>query len=794
MAGPKNAANSSGPTRVDFAAETPVESGKGLIMTRRFVTGILLSATVLAAFGFGIEAPAAVTNIEAFARLYGYVRYFYPGDEAAALDWERFAIYGVKRAGRARNREELGAVLEELFLPIAPALRITAAGESAAFAPAEIKPPGADEMKTVGWQHSGYGVGASGDVYQSARLNRRTSLPSPEPFGTVAQCLDAAPFRGGEIRLRAAVKAVSGGGQLWLRVDRKDGRPGFFDNMGDRPVRSDRWQHYEISGPVAADATQVCFGCLISGAGQVLADDFRLSSRKAGSGTWQDAPVGNAGFEESAAGRPPVRWSAPPMRMYSFLVAAPDAAEGAKALLIKGTANEVSGPLPFFPARPKVGDFIAKDIGSGLSCLMPIALYGSDTQTYPPAPTAKRNALLSALDRDVARTAAHLTGDDVYVRLADIVIAWNVFRHFYPYFDVVQADWPAALAEALKAALADKTRTDFLRTLKWFTAKLKDGHVWVGLQGDSSESATLPLDWGWIEGGLVVTKVLDPALAGIRVGDIVRTVDGVPSGDAMAREETDISAATPGWLRYRALAALRTGAPDKAVRLEIQDDEEVRPLQLKASLSIQEHRLRLRSGAVKSKPLGGGVQYLNLDLISWEEITALLPELQKASAIICDLRGYPNGNHLLIGHLLKKADTARWMGIPQIIRPDYEQVEYRRIGWFLAPRAPALSAKIVFLCDGSAISYAESFLGYIEGYKLATIVGQPSAGTNGNVNTLSLPGGYTVSWTGMRVEKIDGSRHHGVGIVPDVLVERTVRGVRAGRDEFLDKALEIARR
>jgi hypothetical protein len=57
-------------------------------------------------------------------------------------------------------------------------------------------------------------------------------------------------------------------------------------------------------------------------------------------------------------------------------------------------------------------------------------------------------------------------------------------------------------------------------------------------------------------------------------------------------------------------------------------------------------------------------------------------------------------------------------------------------------------------------------MGIVEYFKLAAIVGEPTAGTNGNVNPFRLPGGYTVSWTGMKVLKHDGSQHHGIGILP----------------------------
>jgi C-terminal processing protease CtpA/Prc len=80
-------------------------------------------------------------------------------------------------------------------------------------------------------------------------------------------------------------------------------------------------------------------------------------------------------------------------------------------------------------------------------------------------------------------------------------------------------------------------------------------------------------------------------------------------------------------------------------------------------------------------------------------------------------------------------------------------------------------------------------MGIVEYYKLGEIVGEATAGTNGNVNPFELPGGYTVSWTGMKVLKHDGSRHHAVGILPTIPASRTQAGVAAGRDEILDRGI-----
>ena len=62
--------------------------------------------------------------------------------------------------------------------------------------------------------------------------------------GNLMQDFDATAYRGKRVRFRAAVRS-EGFGQLWLRVDRRDGDMGFFDNMSDRPIRDKEWKYYE---------------------------------------------------------------------------------------------------------------------------------------------------------------------------------------------------------------------------------------------------------------------------------------------------------------------------------------------------------------------------------------------------------------------------------------------------------------------------------------------------------------------------------------------------------------------
>ena len=97
----------------------------------------------------------------------------------------------------------------------------------------------------------------------------------PNLFGNIMQRIDAAPYRGKKIRLRAAVRA-QGRAQLWMRVDEISGMTGFFDNMQDRPITSGEWQEYTIEGDIESDAAVLNFGMMLIGAGKAWLDDVKL--------------------------------------------------------------------------------------------------------------------------------------------------------------------------------------------------------------------------------------------------------------------------------------------------------------------------------------------------------------------------------------------------------------------------------------------------------------------------------------------------------------------------------------
>lgn len=731
-------------------------------------------------------------NFTALTKLYGYVRYFYPGDEAAKTDWDKFIIYGMRRVESAANNEELVTILNELFTPIAPAVEIKSATEPFVY---NVKRYYADDVifpKVTAWQHLGVYLNDN-YIYKSARLNRK-SPDAQSSFGTITQYLDAKKYAGKKIKIKAAVKteldSQTSSGHLWLRVDKRNREQCFFDNMDDRPIKLNEWREYEISGTVDENAMSIWFGCFLKGAGKLWVDGFRVYV--ANRNSWVEVPLDDPGFEKQETGTQLRNWDFS-KGGFTYTVVDDEHFKGSKSLLIEGDKNKISeGKL--FEKSSQIGDYFSKKIADNIYCAVPLALYTDEKNTYPRPDSAKYGYLLNALKIE---SASDMTADNVFVRLSNIALVWNIFRHFYPYFDVVNADWEKVLPKYLEMAYEDKDEGDFYITLRKLVAELKDGHGRVNWSKDRDYYFP-PIVIDYVENKFVVSKIRIDGLPGVELGDEIVEIDGEAIDQRVDELKSLISGASEQWIiKIIVNTELLRGKENSQIMLKLRKQSgEISEVRMKRDLPYQQlgeagHYPENRPDKIiEIKP---GIMYIDLSRADMDEINGVIENLVKAKGVIFDMRGYPKGNHEVISHLLNCKDTSdKWMRVPQIIYPDGENIAgYQNEGWFMEPKEPHIGGKVIFLTDGNAISYAESYMSFIEFYKLGEILGEPTAGTNGNVNSFSLPGGFHVSWTGMKVVKHDGTQHHGIGILPTIPFHRTLKGVRENRDEFVEEAVEL---
>jgi C-terminal processing protease CtpA/Prc len=641
------------------------------------------------------------------------------------------------------------------------------------------------------------------------------------------------------------------------RPPQSNGQPvlGFYDNMNERPINGRDWADYEIIGDVEADAQTIRLGLLITGTGKAWFDDATFEilgpadkrveeaprpftarglenvsafvrllgyvrhfhpSDEAARTYWDKFAVEGIRVVEGARDAAELARQlealfqpiAPSVRVFTSAQnakpAAPPTAENLKLVAwhhigigIPGNPIYRSQRVRKVPAEaqadsqfPNSATPFQAELGGGVTCQVPLAVY-ADAQGTLPRATLPHAAKTSSMPQP---TQVAYTANDRAVRLASVALAWNIFQHFYPYFDVVKSDWPAVLRESLRKAATDASEQAFAITLKRLVAALRDGHGAVSNASEFAASNVPGIVWEWVEGQIVVTAV-KPGVTGIAPGDVVTALDGKPAQQVLAEREALISGATPQWIRHRGLRGLAAGNKGETVTLEIEPFAAPgtrKQITVKREFAFQIFNEQPRAKITELEP---GIFYVNLEQASDEDFKQVLPKLEQARGIVFDMRGYPSTSpNGLFPHLSDQPlKSAQWH-LPEVTRPDREQLKFVRGNeWDLRPRAPFLKAKKAFITDGRAISYAESCMGIIEHYKLGEIIGDATAGTNGNINPFQLPSGHTVSWTGMKVLKHDGSQHHGIGIRPTIPLTRTRAGVAAGRDELLERAVQAVK-
>lgn len=734
------------------------------------------------------DAQQVINNLKAFAKAYGYVKYFHPSSEAGNIDWNKFSALGANEIAKCRNQTELIRTLNQLFEPIAPGISFSSRTQEYDYS--IITPTNKEGYLPTYWQHLGVSTDQMlyqypNSSYKSSRVNQMRLINEADRYGMLFTSLDVEEYKAKELKYTGWVKLKPGSkgtGHLWMRINKSDGSQGFFANMDASPIKSTEWKQFEIIGTIEDFASKITFGSYLFGEGTLYFDDLKLHYKS--NDEWVEIPNINKSFEPYLVGTINGQTELKTYgKGYSYHISNLEAKDGNNCAVIeyKGKFREEMSDTIFY-ASPGQDELIEKEIGEDIYCQIPLCLYVKDQSTYP-----KSNSLANLQSR---LTSVDENPEILSVRLGNVINTYNVFQHFYPYFDEMDVDWDNELKTALKQSFIDQTSNDHLITLQKLTSPLKDGHIEVR-GGDKLYDFMPSIFWQWVEGKLVITNIYDESLD-VQIGDAVSKINGISTEEYFEEEYSRISSATKGHLNYRAQITSLLGEKNTKLSIEI-DKRTISLIRDKSYEPYSFSEIAIQKNTYKE--LEDNIIYLNLDIINMDGINELLPKLEEARGIICDFRGYSYLVYYFLCNLTKEDIYAKpTTRMKKIIYPDQEKIiGYRDMGSAtIEAKAPFLGTqKVVFITDGRAISAAEGFMQDIKTFNLATIVGQPTAGTNGMINPFRLLGNFTVYYTGVKVVNQDGSQLHGVGVIPDIYVEKTIEGIKSGRDEFLEKAIEV---
>jgi C-terminal processing protease CtpA/Prc len=383
-------------------------------------------------------------------------------------------------------------------------------------------------------------------------------------------------------------------------------------------------------------------------------------------------------------------------------------------------------------------------------------------------------------------------------RLLGLFRIWNVVRYFDPNLEFCDMDWHSCLPEWIPRFEAAEKKADYVRQLSMLAAHLHDSHVSIAFPGLPGMQA-LPVKFGWVEDRVVVTGV--PAESGVNpaleVGDELVEFDGKSVAEQFAGYRSRVSSSTEGSFLGRACVSLSFGPAGSEVGLAVRRQGQTVRLTMRRTMSLGDWLgfSATVSGEPGYRLLDGNLGYVNLQQLGGvAELDRAFEALRDSGGLIIDDRGYPGYPPTwdLVARLCGRPVKSTIFEIPVVSGSDQPTRAWEIIQYEVPPHPKVHYRKpVVVLINDKAMSNSEDLCVYLRNAERVTFVGSPTAGTNGEVTFLSLPGGGRIGFTGMRAKYADGSRFQNIGILPDVPAAPTIAGVKSGRDEVLEKGIEV---
>jgi C-terminal processing protease CtpA/Prc len=646
-------------------------------------------------------------------------------------------------------------------------------------------------------------------------------------------------YSGKTIEMRGFLRTenVTGYAGLWMRQDNGSEMLSLENMQGQQVKGTNDWAEYKITLPVHAETRSLVVGFLMAGTGKAWADDLQILVD--GRPIWETpkAPkfetvldrdheydggsrivlpeLSNVQIQNLATlgkvwgflkyHHPRLtqgerHWDYDLLRILPSLLSAPDQ-NTANAVLAKWIAGlgdikpcacvklEENG-IHLRPRLAWLAD--TKVLGNELSASLQ-SIYANRVVNTKQFYVSKMPYVGNA-SFDHELSYQNIKMPDAGFQILALYRFWNIIEYWFPYRDQLSEDWDKVLIDSLpKVALANNAEAYQLALIE-LIARVNDSHanLWSSLKvRPPTGNCQLPVNVRFIEGRPVISGYAGKAgeTSGMKPGDIITELDGVAITKLLERWTRDYAASNDA-ARMRDIAlqmtrgecgkaAIRVSRNDAAVEISA---DRVPPEELKAIAYF--HDLPGETFRLLSKD----VAYLKLSTVKSDQAAKYVEAAAGTKGLIIDIRNYPSEFMVFaLGSLLidKQTDFVR-----------FTQADLSNPGAFhwgtplsLKPEQPHYPGKVVILVDEVTQSSAEYTAMAFRSSPRATVIGSTTAGADGNVSAIPLPGGFRSMISGISVFYPDKRPTQRIGIVPDREVRPTIAGIRAGRDEVLEAAI-----
>ena len=389
-------------------------------------------------------------------------------------------------------------------------------------------------------------------------------------------------------------------------------------------------------------------------------------------------------------------------------------------------------------------------------------------------------------------------------RLLALFRYWNVVHYFFPYKYAIDKNWNDVLTDLIPVFQRAEGGQAYQLALYQLVAQIQDSHGFISninkticLRCDLGRYR-MPFSMSLIDGKAVITRFYNDSLAGLnklKIGMVISYIDG-ESIQALLKRERIYTAASNESALLRNIAILLGIGPMEQATLTIKVGGQNSTLTIRRyaySLFGKQATQTLNSRYPVSRWLPDSIGYINMGQLASPQVDNVIRPLLSAKAIIFDVRNYPRET---IGQVMPylngnpATDFAQFL-VPDLTYPGMLKIgPAERVGY---KNQQCFRGKVIILQNEETQSQAEFTIMALQTVPNVTVIGSQTAGADGGYVKIPLPGGYQATLTGQGIYYPDGRETQRVGIAPDVVVYPTIRGIQAGRDEVLERAIDVAR-
>jgi C-terminal processing protease CtpA/Prc len=387
---------------------------------------------------------------------------------------------------------------------------------------------------------------------------------------------------------------------------------------------------------------------------------------------------------------------------------------------------------------------------------------------------------------------------DAGLRLLALYRYWNMIHYFFPSKYLTGKDWNGVLKEYIPCFIKAPDRLEYELTASMLIGEICDTHAF--LQGfEEIELARgnkqVPVHVRFIENRLVITERYTGDVP-LKIGDVITHIDGKPVEDIVDSVKKYYPASNEV-ARLRNIAGDLLRSNKLSIHIDYLSSEVMEQKEIYLGARSQmAYYLKINEDTAKCyRFIDEDIGYITLKNIKEEDISVIKEKFMNTKGIIIDIRNYPSIysiRHRLAPCFVRMTTPfARFM-TGNLDNPgafSFDE-EYNIIR---SESDAVYQGKLAVLVNEYTQSHAEFVTMAFQAGDNTTVIGSQTAGADGNMAEIVLPGGLKTAISGIGIYYPDGRETQRIGIVPDIKVKPTIRGIREGRDELLEKAIEFIR-